>query len=129
MQNKRGENLLENVIFISLNLAFLVIIILFIIRQGSGVNAIEDMYAKQIALLIDSGKPGMVMQLNMQDARETAERKGRSFDKIININNDLSLVTVDIAGKGGKSYSYFNDVEVSYYTNEDFYFIVLNKKK
>jgi len=69
------------------------------------------------------------MQLNMQDARETAERKGRSFDKIININNDLSLVTVDIAGKGGKSYSYFNDVEVSYYTNEDFYFIVLNKKK
>jgi hypothetical protein len=36
MKNKNGELLVENVVFIILNLVFLTILILFLLRQGTG---------------------------------------------------------------------------------------------
>ncbi|GAJ02310.1 unnamed protein product [marine sediment metagenome] len=51
---KRGTILAENIIFITLNILFLVILILFIWKQGAGAIVLEQSYAKQIALLVDS---------------------------------------------------------------------------
>ena len=107
---KRGTILVENIIFIILNLIFLTILVLFIARQGEGAVILEESYAKEIALLIDSAKPGMKITLNMQDAVELA-KKEKYGDKIISI--DDNLVTVKIHDKGGSSYSFFNDVELS----------------
>ena len=42
---KKGELLIENIIFIVLNLVFLTILVLFILRQGNGVILIEEAYA------------------------------------------------------------------------------------
>ena len=66
MKNKRGEILVENVIFIVLNLIFLTILILFLFSKMGSAAVLEEKYAKQIALIIDSSKPRMEIHLNME---------------------------------------------------------------
>jgi len=104
---------MENVIFIILNVLFLAILILFLLRQGQGAILLEQSYAKQIALFIDSAKPGMTIILDMGKAKGLAEKNGLKFEEIIiNANN---IITVKLSEDGGYSYSYFNDVDVSIY--------------
>ena len=69
---KRGQILAENVIFIVLNLIFLAILVLFIYSKSGSEAILEEKYAKQIALIIDSAKPGMNISLNMEDAYKKA---------------------------------------------------------
>jgi len=124
--NKRGTILVENVVFIILNLVFLGILILFIMKQGSGAVVLEQSYAKQIALLVDSAKPGMKISLNMKEAIELAE-KNNVLDKMILVNGNI--VTVKLSEKGGHSYSFFNDVEATAYrdqNNPDLYVFIIN---
>ena len=64
-RGKKGAILMENVIFIILNILFITILILFLLRQGQGAVLLEQSYAKQIALLIDSAKPEMTIILDM----------------------------------------------------------------
>lgn len=112
-RSKKAAILMENVIFIILNVLFLAILILFLLRQGQGAVLLEQSYAKQIALLIDSAKPGMTIILDMSKAKELAEKKGLEFkDIVINANN---IITVRLSEEGGYSYSYFNDVNVTLY--------------
>ena len=113
MKNKRGEILMENVIFIVLNLVFLSILILFIYIQGNGAVLLEQSYAKNIALLIDSGKPVMDLKINMKDAFDLAEKNKVSPEDIVSIEGNL--VIVKLSDKGGYKYSFFNDVDVSVY--------------
>lgn len=104
---------MENVIFIILNVLFLVILILFLLRQGQGAILLEQSYAKQIALLIDSAKPRMTIILDMSKAKDLAEKNGLEFkDIVIHANN---VITIKLSEKGGYSYSYFNDVNVTLY--------------
>ncbi len=118
---------MENVIFIILNVLFLAILILFISRQGQGASLLEESYSKQIALLIDSAKPGMTIVLDMTKAKEVAEKNEIDFeDIVISANN---IITVKLSEKGGHSYSYFNDVDINIYPNLeiDSYVIEVNK--
>ncbi len=112
-RGKSGKILMENIIFIILNILFLMILILFLARQGQGAALLEQSYAKQIALLIDSAKPGMTFVLNMDKAKEIAEKNGIEFEDII--INAKNIITVKLNDKGGYSYSYFNDVGLSLY--------------
>lgn len=124
--NNRGVILVENIVFIILNLIFLTILVLFIARQGEGAVILEESYAKEIALLIDSAKPGMVMQLDMEDAREVAEKNGIDFDKIV--KREKNIITVKLTKDSGYSYSFFNDVDVSVFPapKDDLYVIRIN---
>ena len=107
---------MENVIFIILNVLFLAILILFLLRQGQGAIILEQSYAKQIALLIDSAKPGMTIILDMSKAKDLAEKNGLEFkDIVINENN---VIMVKLSEKGGYSYSYFNEVNVTLYPDK-----------
>ncbi len=107
---------MENVIFIILNVLFLAILILFLLRQGQGAILLEQSYAKQIALLIDSAKPGMTIILDMSKAKDLAEKNGLEFkDIVINENN---VIMVKLSEKGGYSYSYFNEVNVTLYPDK-----------
>jgi hypothetical protein len=122
----RGNILVENIVFIILNLVFIGILILFIMKQGSGAVVLEQSYAKQIALLLDSAKPGMKISLNMKDAIELAE-KNNVLDKMVSI--DKNIITVSLSDKGGYSYSFFNDVEVTSYrdqNNPEMYIFIAN---
>ena len=108
---KRGQILAENIIFIILNLVFLSILILFIYSKSGGEAVLEEKYSKQIALIIDSAKSGMEIHLNMEDAIKKAKSNNFDLNKIVSISGNM--VTVKLREKGGYSYSFFNDVDVS----------------
>lgn len=110
---KNGNILVENIVFIILNLIFLSILILFLFKQGSGAIVLEESYAKQIALLIDSSKPVMIIKLDMEKAKDLAEKNGIGFDEIVKVNENK--VIVKLSEKGGYEYSFFNNVDVSVY--------------
>jgi len=129
-KNRRGTLLLENVIFIILNLAFFAILILFLFKQGSGAIVLEQSYAKNIALLIDSAKPITEMKMNMKDAMDLAEKNGVNREEIVKI--DANVVKVKLTQKGGYEYSFFNDVDVAVYPDaspEKNYIIKVNGYK
>ena len=124
---KRGTILVENVVFIVLNILFIAILILFIARQGSGAIVLEQSYAKQIALLIDSAQPGMIIKLDMEKGKNLAEENGINFEDAVRINGNT--VIVKLSDQGGYSYSFFNNVNVGDpYTDETNYIFAINKQ-
>ena len=115
---KRGTILVENIIFIVLNLVFLTIVFLFLFSKMGVAAILEERYAKEIALIIDSAKPGMNISLNMKEAIEKANDE-KWKGKIVFINGNI--VTVQLREKGGYSYSFFNDIDFTrlyHYANE-----------
>ena len=125
--NKRGNILTENIIFIILNLIFLIILILFLFSRIGSAAVLEEKYAKQIALLIDSAEPVMTITLKMDDASEEIENGKWSFENVVSIKD--SIVTVKLREKGGYSYSFFNDVDATAYPkNDKEYFLIVNAK-
>ncbi len=126
---KRGNILIENVIFIILNVVFISILIFFVLSKANDASVMEEEYAKQIALMIDSARPGMIINLTMENAIEKAKENfgEEDFEKMINI--DGNKVTVGLRKDGGYSYSFFNDVEVSYYPLDDKNYIFIIDEK
>lgn len=108
---EKGQILVENIIFITLNLIFLTILVLFVLSRTGTAATIEEKYSKQIALMIDAAKPGMAIHLNMKDAFKEAEENGISPEDIVLIQENE--VTVQLRENGGYSYSFFNNVDVS----------------
>lgn len=129
--DRRGELLVENVIFIILNLVFLGIMIIFLVNQSSGSLTMEETYAKQIALVVDAARPGMSMEINMKDVYDEAKKNNFPFDKVVSVSNNF--VTVKLSDDGGYSYHYFNNVSVNPYPGQDGsegnYIITVNKNE
>ena len=113
MKNRRGVILVENIISIILNILFIIILSLFLFRQGNGAVILEQSYAKNIAFLIDSAKPIMEIKLNMEDALNLAEKNGISRDDIVKISGNL--VIVKLGEKSSYQYSFFNNVDATAY--------------
>lgn len=111
MVNKRANILMENIVFIILNVAFFSILILFLVKQGSGAVLTEEIYAKQIALLIDSAKPETEIKLYVESLTELAGKNNVPLAETVKIVNNQ--VIVKLSKKGGYSYSFFNKVDIS----------------
>lgn len=111
--NKKGVILMENVIFIVLNLLFISILALFIYKQGNGAVVLEQSYAKNIALLIDSAKPVSELRLDMEDAMDLAEKNGVNREEIVKIEGNIVIVKLN--KDSGYQYSFFNDVDATAY--------------
>ena len=105
--SKKGEILTENIIFIVLNLIFLTILILFLFSRMGSAAVLEEKYSKQIALVLDSAKPGMVIHINMEDAIKEAKKElGKDkIEELVVINKNI--VTVKLQKGVGYSYSFF----------------------
>jgi len=129
MKNKRGTILAETVLDIALNLIFLTLLVVFVLRQGGGAIVLEQSYAKQIALIIDSAKPGMIIKLNTEKIETIAKKNGIGIKDIVKIKDNI--VTIKISQGSGYSYSFFNDVDVSVYPDIDNinYIIKINSYK
>lgn len=129
IRNRKANILIENIIFIVLNLLFLTILVVFLISKMGGAAILEEKYAKQIALIVDSAKPEMTIHLNMEDAIEKAEEEGWDTANIVTMNQNI--ITVKLREKGGYSYSFFNDVELDHYfdteTKEGYVFVINEK--
>jgi len=125
--NKKAENLLfPTVIFIVLNIIFFGILLIFVFKSSSGALVYEQTYAKQIALLIDEAKPGMIIKLDMEKGKEIADKNNLDESKIVDIKDNL--VKVVLGNKGGYSFKYFLDYDVSYYFDNNVLIIVVNEK-
>lgn len=109
-KNKKGNILIENILFLILNLIFLSILILFVISKSGNIADMEEKQAKQIAMIINNAKPGMEFQINMKAEKEKAEKEKYTGNLIFIQDN---IVTVKLREKGGYSYSFFNDVEIT----------------
>ena len=134
VKRKRGTFLAENIIFIVLNLAFLIILMLSLFKQGSGAILLEQSYAKQIALLINSAPAGTEIQINMQEGFELADKNKVNRADVVNIYGNI--VKVKLSEKGGYEYSFFNDVDVSEFPGniyddsiKNLHFIIVNPKQ
>ena len=92
--DKKATILVENTIFTILNLAFLSILILFILNQGNQDNLLEERYAKQIAFIIDSAKPGMEIQLDMSDAQKSMINNEIPFESVVSVINGDNLCLI-----------------------------------
>lgn len=114
---RKGEMLIENVVFIILNILFISILIVFLMNQSSGQINMEKNYAKEIALIVDSASPGMVITLNMKDALKVVEEKNYPFENILDFSNHE--VTVKLGESSSYGYHYFNDVKVNSYPEQD----------
>lgn len=119
VKGKKGEMLIENIVFLILNLAFLAILVLFLVKQGGSGSLYEETYSKQIALLIDSSRPGMEMEINLQDGYDIAKENGVPVDQVVVINNELNTVTVRLSQDGGDEYHFFNEVEAVGFPGRD----------
>ena len=134
IRNKRGDILIGDVIFIVLNLVFLTILILFVVSKTNDAARLEELYAKQIALIIDSAKPGMTVHLDMEDAIEKAidENPNIGYGIATLVKIEGNVVTVKLTDKSGYSYSFFNDVNISAnldtLNDEQEYVFVINEK-
>jgi len=111
-QNKKAGILHENVIFIILNVVFFSIMLVFIYLQTSSVHLDEEQTAKQIALLIDASRPDTIIEINLKDIFEEAEKNGINRENVVQINEDKSLVIVKASEDSFFEYGYFNDVYV-----------------
>jgi hypothetical protein len=121
MKNKRGITLLlENIIFIILNLIFIAILITFLVSKSGSASVLEEKYAKEIALVLDASQPGMMITINMADAISTAQQnfgKNNVTDDIVTLSNNV--VTVKLGTPKGYSYSFFNNVTITnHYLNK-----------
>ena len=110
LKNKKGNILTENLIFIILNLVFIAIILLFLFSQMESAAVLEERYSKQIALMVDEARPGMIISLKMEEAIRKAESENWPIESIISIQDNI--IRVQLREKGGYSYSFFNDVQV-----------------
>lgn len=116
--DKRGNLLPETIIFLILNLIFLGVLIGFVFTQGSNYSVYEDNTAKEIALLLDSAKPGTEIYFNLDKTASIAEDNGVDFEDIVKKNGNV--ITVKLHRKSeGHSYSYFNNYHVSMFPVSD----------
>lgn len=129
IRGKRGTNILtENIIFLVLNLVFLIILGVFLFSKMGNVAVLEEKYSKQIAMIINSAEPQMEIVLNMKTAFDEAEN-GWKRNNTVMINGNV--VSVKLREKGGSSYSFFTDADVRAYINgqnSDEYVITVNEK-
>ena len=111
--NKRGSTILiENVIFIILNLIFVSMLIAFIFTRSSSAGVLDEKYAKEIALALDAARPGMMITIYMNDAVKIAETNlgKNNLNNIVTISGNV--VTVKLSPSASYSYSFFNNVSL-----------------
>ncbi len=134
IKNEKGELLVQNVLFLVLNLVFLSILFAFVFREANSVANLEEIYSKKIALAIDSAEPIMVLEMDLSDLKEKLDKEGRSFSEVVTISDNL--VKIQLEKDSGHSYYFFNDVDVSAYPdknkeyeNTGLYIFTINPKK
>lgn len=110
---KAASPVIENVIFIILNIMFFAMMIVFVVRAGSGASVLEQAYAKQAALIIDNAKPDMSIFIDAEDALKIAKKNGVKAESIARVDENANKIIIKLSQRGAFSYQFFNDADVS----------------
>lgn len=107
-RDKRGTEILtEEIIFIVLNLIFFAALFIFVINSIGGKAYYQQVYAKQVALMLDEMKPGTSILVDISSVAKLAGKK----EGIVNVDDTNKKVVVKIVSIGGYSYTYFNNLQ------------------
>ena len=126
---KRGTILLENIIFMVLNIIFITILILFIVSKTGSAAILEEKYAKQIALVLDSANPTSEIKLDLSKAIKRSDKEHFPKKQVVTIRNNL--VTVRLKEGAGYSYSFFKTLNLNYSMtqNDELAIFIYNEKQ
>lgn len=112
-KNKKAKIVMETLIFLILNLVFFVVMLVFAYSSGDREFVYEQTLSKEIALIIDNAKPTMVISLDISKYIEIAEENKQTKENIVKLNKEENRVEVNLKQKGGYSYQYFSNSDVS----------------
>jgi len=114
MMEKRAETNILKLLIFTIVTVVLFSCILYYISSSAGKSFIyEQVYAKQIALIIDNSKPEMAVSLDISKIAEIVGKKNVDLNKVFKIDNKEKKVTVSLSGSRGYSYYYFSDYDVA----------------
>jgi len=109
MNKKADELLIEQIIFIALNIFFIILLLLFVWRVGTGAATAEESYAKKIGLAIDSLKPGTELKIDISELYIYLE-KNKIKDSPIIFDYSKNIVNVKVSSGKGYSFVYFTSL-------------------
>ena len=108
-----GADLLRN------NVAYFIIFILFFMGMflfvSSKINNTyfwEHFYAKEIARAVDFAQHGDVVKIDVTLVSKLAGKNGKNLDEVFVFDNENGKIIVSLGKGRGKSFNYFNDVQV-----------------
>ncbi len=111
MRDKKGSDILNSTaILLILNIMFFGMMFAVVTRSGSNAAYYEQIYAKQIALLIDAAKPGTSVLIKLDNAEKFIEEYKRNPSELFRINNGKSIV--QLTNAKGYEIPYFSDYPV-----------------
>ena len=108
--NKRGLSVVAGlVIFLVLNLIFLVAIFLAISRVEIGAPLYEEAYAKQIGLLLDGAKKGTIINVDLSELYQIGQKN--NLKPVVSLDCERNEVFVQVTRGKGYRYQFFTDLE------------------
>ncbi|MDP3881504.1 MAG: hypothetical protein Q8Q31_01360 [Nanoarchaeota archaeon] len=113
--NKRGTigDLPDTVITVILIVLFAAFLFVFVGQQKNGAGVWEDVYAKEIAQIINLAEPGDEISIDIHYATEIAKKnRYGQLDSIIKFDNENREVIVKLRSRGETRFSYYNNVEI-----------------
>jgi len=130
LKNKKGvESLIaEYIMFFIISILFFSFFLFMLNKVGRTAGIHEQMYAKKIALALDAAKPGMAIEMNVEEMFEFSEKP---FVFIGRNDKGVNIVSVRLGKGAGHSYSYFSDYDVKNYIldNKDGKKLIINIEK
>lgn len=111
--------------FIILNIVFFGILLLFMVKASTGALVYEQVYAKQVALLIDEAKAEMQILVDFEEGVKVAE-KNKKTSGLVRVDNKTNQVIVNLGSKEGYGYKYFSDYDVNVYDHSKKNLIIIN---
>lgn len=102
----------DNFIYIVFTVLFFIFLFQFVTGYRNGASLWEDLYAKEIATVINRAEPGSEIKLDISRLTSVAAKTGKDLKDVVVINNVDNSVTVSLRNGAGMRYNFFNDVDI-----------------
>lgn len=110
--SKRANIVMDNLIHIIIFALFFSIMFWGISSYSDGSALMEDIYAKEIASIINTAEPGMNYKIDISKVAAIAFKNGKNYRDIVDIDNVNNEVIVSSRLTSGTAYKFFNDVDI-----------------
>jgi hypothetical protein len=125
MNKKANELLTEQIIFYALNIIFIMLLLFFVWRAGTGAATAEESYAKRIGIAIDSIKPGTELVMDVSELYVYLE-KNKMKSSPITVDYSKNVINIKVSSGTGYDFRYFTNLSSGSITiNEKTKFLVI----
>lgn len=105
-----------SVIMLILNIMLFTGLFYFAVKK-TGTVELEEIYAKKIAVILDSAEPGMQISFDVKKAFDYAEENKADIKTAFSVNDNI--VYVKLSNSRGYYYSFFNSENVDLSLDEE----------